>query len=291
MASGVDDHELGITHIIRGKEHLTNMARQLFMYNYLGWKYPDAIHYGRLKVEGMNLSKSKMMKAVEDGEYKSVDDPRLGTLAALRRRGFRPETIRQLIWDIGPKPVDIKISWDNVNSINRKIIDPTSHRYYFTPDPIKTQVTGVERSIEVKAPLHPQHPEMGTRTLNLQTHGGITGVSLAGSDRAVLVSGKVVRLMGLFNMRPLGFSGSELKAEFVGESARESEGIPILQWVPEEERIPVGVMMPDATVREGFAEKDFGQEQVGSVIQFVRFGFGRVDEVTPNRATVYFAHE
>ena len=291
MASGVDDHELGITHIIRGKEHLTNMARQLFMYQYLGWKYPDAIHFGRLKVEGMNLSKSRMMKALEAGEVNGVDDPRLGTLAALRRRGFRPETIRQLIWDIGPKPVDVKISWDNVNSLNRKIIDPTSHRYYFAPDPIKTQVSGVERSIEVKAPLHPQHPEMGTRTLNLQAHAGITVVSLAGSDRAVLVSGKVVRLMGLFNMRPLGFSGNELKAELVGETARESEGTPILQWVPEDEQLPVGVMMPDATLREGFAEKGLRQEQVGSVVQFVRFGFGRVDEVTPNRTTIYFAHE
>jgi glutamyl-tRNA synthetase len=291
MASGVDDHELGITHIIRGKEHLTNMARQLFMYQYLGWKYPEAVHFGRLKVEGMNLSKSRMMKALDAGEYKGVDDPRLGTLAALRRRGFSPDTIRQLIWDIGPKPVDVKISWDNVNALNRKIIDPTSHRYYFAPDPIKTQVRRVERAIEVKAPLHPQNPGMGTRTLNLQTREGVAVVLLAGSDRTVLVSGKVVRLMGLFSMRPLGFSGNELKAEFLGEHANEVESTPILQWVPEDEKVPVGVMMPDATLRQGFAEKGLGREQVGSVIQFVRFGFGRVDEVTPNRTTVYFAHE
>jgi glutamyl-tRNA synthetase len=291
MASGVDDHELGITHIIRGKEHLTNMARQLYMYKYLGWKYPDAIHYGRLKVEGMNLSKSRMMKALGAGEYKGVDDPRLGTLAALRRRGFSPQTIRKLIWDIGPKPVDVKISWDNVNALNRKIVDPTSHRYYFAPDPIKAQVSGVERPIEVKAPLHPQHPELGTRTLNLQPHEGQADLLLAGSDRALLVSGKVVRLMGLFNLKPLGFSGNELKAESLGESGREGEGTPIIQWVPETENLHVGVVMPDATVREGFAEKNLQREQVGSVVQFVRFGFGRVDEVTPNRTTLYFAHE
>jgi glutamyl-tRNA synthetase len=292
MASGVDDHELGITHIIRGKEHLTNMARQLYMYQYLGWTYPDAVHFGRLKVEGMNLSKSRMMKALDAGEYKGVDDPRLGTLAALRRRGFSPRTIRQLIWDIGPKPVDVKISWDNVNALNRKIIDPTSHRYYFVPDPIKTHVSGVDRPLELKAPLHPQNPGMGMRTLSLPSHEGASDVLLAGSDRALLVSGKIVRLMGLFNVRPLGFSGNELRAESLGESTRkEGESSPILQWVPEDEKVAVGVVMPDATVRDGFAEKDLGQERVGSVIQFVRFGFGRVDQVTSNKTIVYFAHE
>jgi glutamyl-tRNA synthetase len=291
IASGVDDHELGITHIIRGKEHLTNMARQLFMYKYLGWKYPDAIHYGRLKVEGMNLSKSRMMKALDAGEYKGVDDPRLGTLAAVRRRGFSPQTIRKLIWDVGPKPVDVKISWDNVNSLNRKILDPTSHRYYFAPDPIRTKVSSVHHPVEVKAPLHPQHPEMGTRTLNIQPQDGQVDLLLAGSDRALLVSGKVVRLMGLFNLKPLGFSANELKAESLGESVKEGEDTPIIQWVPEDAALSVGVVMPDATVREGFAEKNLRQESVGSVVQFVRFGFARVDEVTPNRTTLYFAHE
>ena len=293
MASGVDDHELGITHIIRGKEHLTNMVRQVFMYQYLGWKYPDAIHYGRLKVEGMNLSKSRMMKAVDEGEYKGVDDPRLGTLAALRRRGFNPQTIRQLIWDVGPKPVDVTISWDNINALNRKIIDPTSRRYYFTPDSIKTHVSGVDRSIEVKAPLHPQNPGMGNRTLHLQSHDGAMDVLLSGSDRARLVTGKEVRLMGLFNIRPLGFSGNDLRAEYLGERApKENEaGVPILQWVPGGEKIAVNVVMPDTTVRSGFAEQDFRQESVGAVIQFVRFGFGRVDEVASDRTVVYFAHE
>ena len=291
IASGVDDHELGITHIIRGKEHLTNMARQLFMYKYLGWKYPDAIHYGRLKVEGMNLSKSRMMKALDEGEYKGVDDPRLGTLAALRRRGFNPQTIRKLIWDVGPKPVDVKVSWDNVNALNRKIIDPTSHRYYFAPDPIRTQVDGVEQSIEVKAPLHPQHPEMGSRTLNVEPQEGRVELLLSGSDRALLVEGKIVRLMGLFNIKPLGFSGNELKAESLGEEVKEGGNAPIIQWVPDNARTSVGVVMPDATIRDGYAEKNLAQEPVGSVVQFVRFGFARIDEIKSDKTTLYFAHE
>jgi glutamyl-tRNA synthetase len=239
----------------------------------------------------MELSKSKLMKGLESGEYKDVDDPRLGTLAALRRRGYSPETIRQIIWDVGPKPVDVTISWDNINALNRKIIDPTSHRYYFAPDPIRTRVSGVEKTFEVHAALHPQHPEMGTRTLKLQPQNGVASIFLAGSDKPILESGKVVRLMGLFNLKPLTFSDGELKAQFLGEAVSGAEKAPILQWVPGEQNLPVDVVMPDATIKNGFAENGLSSEPVGSVIQFVRFGFGRVDKNTPNRVTVYFAHQ
>ena len=291
LASGVDDHLMGITHVIRGKEHLTNMARQIFLYNYMGWKYPDDLHYGRLKIEGMILSKSKLMKAIDSGEYWGVDDPRLGTLVALRRRGYLPETIRKTMWDIGPKPVDVTISWDNLNSQNRKLIDPTSHRYFYVPNPLKTRVTGVQKEFEVHPPLHPQHPEMGTRTLTVRPQGGIATIYLAGSDKALLESGKSVRLMGLFNLRPQEFVDDELKGEFVGEQIAGEEHTPILQWVPSEMNVPVDVIMPDATIKKGLAEDGIMTEPVGSIIQFVRFGFGRVDKVSPGHVTVYFAHQ
>ena len=289
MASGIDDHELGITHVLRGKEHLTNMARQLFLYRHLGWKYPDAVHFGRLKVEGMNLSKSRMMKALEAGEYTGIDDPRLGTLAALRRRGYSPQAIRQLMWEVGPKPVDVTISWDNINAINRKLIDPTSHRYYFVPDPITADISGVETNMEVHPALHPQYPEMGTRTLTLKAQNGATKLLLSGSDRTTLATGATVRLMGLFNIQTLGFRDGELSAKRLDESG-EGENVPILQWVPAGDSVPVTVVLPDASDVNGFAEVGLGKEAVGSVLQFVRFGFCRIDEVDSAKVTLYFAH-
>ncbi len=290
MASGVDDHELGITHVLRGKEHLTNMARQLFLYNHLEWTYPDAVHFGRLRVEGMNLSKSRMMKALDAGEYKGVDDPRLGTLAALRRRGFSPEAIRQLMWEVGPKPIDVTISWDNLNAINRKIIDPTSHRYYFVADPISTGVSGVESDMEVHPPLHPQYPEMGSRTLKLKAQNGECIILLPGADKGALTNGKTVRLMGLFNIRSLGLHDGELRAERLGEQSSQNGDLPILQWVPAEDKVPVSIVLPDASETLGFAEAGLTIESVGSVVQFVRFGFCRVDEFVSDRVTLYFAH-
>ena len=107
FACGIDDHLIGVSHIIRGKEHLTNQRRQEYMYKHLGWQYPEAIHYGRLKIKGASLSKSKIVEGIRNGTFRDWDDPRLATFAALRRRGISPEAIRRLIIDVGPKTADV----------------------------------------------------------------------------------------------------------------------------------------------------------------------------------------
>jgi glutamyl-tRNA synthetase len=290
LASGVDDHLLGITHIIRGKEHLTNMERQLYLYSYLGWTYPDAVHYGRLKVEGMDLSKSKLMKALETGEVQGIDDPRLGTIAALRRRGYKPETIRRLIWEVGPKPVDVTISWDNINSLNRKIVDPAAHRYFFVSDPIQITISGIVRNYAVTLPLHPQHSDQGTRTLKVQSKDGLASVFVARSDVQALQQQKVVRLMGLFNVGGFHSEDGNLTCQYLRETT-ENEKTPIVQWVPSEENATVAAVMPDATIITGLAESGLKSENEGAIIQFVRFGFCRLDQKAKNKVSVYFAHQ
>jgi hypothetical protein len=97
--------------------------------------------------------------------------------------------------------------------------------------------------------------------------------------------------MGLFNMRPLGFKDRVLKAEYVSESISEGDRTPILQWVPTEGKVPVSVMLPDATQRTGLAEEGLKGEPAGSVVQLVRFGFCRIDNEKPDRVVLYFAHE
>ena len=95
--------------------------------------------------------------------------------------------------------------------------------------------------------------------------------------------------MGLFNIQTLGFRDGELSAKRLDESG-EGENVPILQWVPAEENVSVRVVLPDASDVKGFAEVGLGKEAVGSVLQFVRFGFCRIDEVDSAKVTLYFAH-
>jgi glutamyl-tRNA synthetase len=96
------------------------------MYEYLGWIYSEAIHYGRLKITGASLSKSKIVQGIKEGCFAGFDDPRLGTFAALRKRGITPEAIKKMIIDVGIKSNDVTLSWENLFSYNRKILDTTS---------------------------------------------------------------------------------------------------------------------------------------------------------------------
>jgi len=293
MACGVDDHEMGISHVIRGKEHLTNMERQKYLYKYLGWQYPDAIHYGRLHVVGMDLSKSKMMRALEEGVYSDLSDPRLGTLIALRRRGITPQALRGVVYEVGPRPVDATISWENVYAANRKIIDPTARRFFFIDGSVVVSVSGVENSRTVKVPVHPDHPEMGTREITVAARDSVCSLLLSNGDLGILKPGAVVRLMELFNLKVMEAGHDLVTAELHSETYAEARKLnaPLIHWLPQEGNCKATVVMPTAERIDGLGEPALTTCKVDEVIQLVRFGFGRVDGNTQGSVTVYFAHQ
>jgi glutamyl-tRNA synthetase len=292
MACGVDDHLMGISHVIRGKEHLTNMERQKYLYKHLGWTYPDAIHYGRLHLIGMDLSKSKMMRALEEGVYSDLSDPRLGTLMALRRRGITPQAIRGVVYEVGPRPVDATISWENVYAANRKIIDPSARRFFFVDRPILATISGVKNSRTVKIPAHPEHPEIGARELTIVAEDGMCHILLSKADLGILKPGAVVRLMELFNIKVVQAFES-VTAEFHSETYAEARKVnaPLVHWLPEEHNSKATVVMPTAEKIGGPGEPDLTTCHVDEVIQLVRFGFGRVDALAQDSIVIYFAHQ
>lgn len=289
---GVDDHDLQISHILRGKEHLTNMERQCYMYEHLGWTYPDAIHYGRLKIGDVALSKSKTRKGIDDGRYHGWDDPRLGTLKALRRRGFTPAAIRQLIIAVGPKPVDVTLSWENFEALNRKLIDPIADRYAFVADPVTLTVKGVDRRYTYDQPRHPSFPERGRREISVPPTNGVVTILTAADDVKDVPHGTLIRLMGLFNVRVESVKGDEVNASFHSEAYVDAKavGASLIQWVPIDLGVPTTVVMPEHSLVEGVAEPASNQLRKGSVVQFERFGFVRIDDVT-DRIVAYYAHK
>jgi len=291
FSTAVDDHLMEITHIIRGKEHLTNQARQEYMYKHFGWKYPETIHYGRLKITGASLSKSEIVKGLASGDYKSWDDPRLATLAALRKRGITPEAIRNLIIDVGPKPQDVVLSWKNLYAHNRKQIDPTAKRYFFVSNPVKVVVKDVPHAFTAKVPLHPDYPEMGFRVFDVKPSKGEATFLISKSDVNLLEDKQAIRFMDLFNFRVEKVGKTLVQATFLGESYEEAKkvGAPLIHWVPVGSGVPCEVVMPDASVAEGVAEEACRALKPDEIIQFQRFGFVRVDEVD-GKLTAYFAH-
>lgn len=294
FACGLDDHLMGVTHIIRGKEHLTNMVRQEYMYQHLGWRYPEAIHYGRLKIKGAYLSKSKIVQGVREGVYKGWDDPRLATFTALRKRGITPAAIKKLIVDVGPKTSDVVLSWENLYAYNRKILDPKVNRYFFVQNPIQLSVRGLQKAFVAKLRLHPEYPEKGFREYVVKPteKDGTTFLWISKMDLKALAVGKIVRLMELFNIRVEKVEAHSIEASFISESyedAKKAEA-PLIHWVPMGADIPCQVIMPNAATAEGIAENACKDLKPKDIVQFERFGFVRVDSVN-GKLVAYYAHK
>lgn len=122
----VDDHELKLTHVIRGKDHEDQTRRQQNIFKFMGWKTPEYIHLGRINFKGMNLSASEIRKGVESGKFSGYDDDSVETLASLRKRGFKPDAIIKYFYEIGPtkrdKTVEKEEVYKTLNALNRKVL-------------------------------------------------------------------------------------------------------------------------------------------------------------------------
>jgi glutamyl-tRNA synthetase len=285
---------MGMTHIIRGKEHYTNMVRQKYMYQHLGWEYPEAIHYGRLKITGAALSKSKIVAGIKEGGYSDFDDPRLGTFLALRKRGIAPEAIKRMIIEVGIKPNDVTLSWENLYSHNRKILDASSNRYFFVAQPVELKVSGLPKAFNAKLPLHSEHLERGFREYIVKPEGedNTTLFWISQKDAQALQPQQTLRLMELFNIEIQTVTNDAVNAAYLSESYEDVRKIKpqLIQWIPKGAEYPTQVVQQDATVVEGFAESDCKKLKPDAIIQFERFGFVRVEEVG-EKLVVYFAQK
>jgi len=276
----VDDHLLGITHVIRGKDHIANTRRQRYIFDYFGWKPPVYRHYGRMGISGVVLSTSGMREGIKSGLYTGWDDIHLGTLRAIARRGIEPEAVRNAMVDIGIGETDISFSWENLYSRNKELVDPKANRYFFVPDPIEVTIEGAPRH-EAHALLHPNDPSRGVRTL--VTEGRVL------LPRADIAGKSMVRLKDLYNIR-IAWDGDTPRVSYAGDSLEEarSEKAPIIQWLPADAKLPCTLLRQEGSL-EGFCEPLVASE-ADRVVQFERIGFARVDSVEGGRVSAYFAH-
>jgi glutamyl-tRNA synthetase len=290
FSCGLDDHLMGVSHIIRGKEHDVNTTRQRWLQKHLEWKFPEIINVGRLSLDAGILSKSKIRAGIEAGIYSGWEDPRLGTLSALRKRGLQPETIRDIMIQVGPKPINASISWENIAAINRKYVEWKADRYFFINDPSILIVTKVSKTLNAHLPLHPDDKQRGTRDYILTPKKGVIKLHISSDDLIKLKKDSMVRLMGLMNIKITNISQKEIRSIYHSDDhkiAREHEA-PFLHWLPHKEDTIGQIIMPDATLVNGIIEKKCLELKEDQIIQFERFGFCRVDSLDPWVA--YFSH-
>lgn len=107
----VDDHDMGVTHIIRGDDHLTNAARQTIIYEAMGWDVPEMAHIPLIHgADGAKLSKRHGALGVE----------------AYRAMGYLPEALRNYLarlgWSHGNDEImstEDMVKWFEIEDVNK----------------------------------------------------------------------------------------------------------------------------------------------------------------------------
>lgn len=277
FANVIDDHDLGVTHVFRGKEHEHNTGIQKRMFDALGWKPPAVLNFGMIYLPGEKLHTRDIKEMIRKKEVSGWDDPKLHTIRALLRRGFLPDMFRLLAENTGLSKNDIRVGWENMEGINRKLIDPLANRYMVVSNPVKISVRSSPAIREAQELLHPDFPERGKKKIpvNLQS------VWISGDDFTNL-DGKVFRLKGLGNVHLRGKEGFYTGNDIQREMQK-------VQWVSEP-HIKVKIVTPEKTIK-GLGEPNLARLKPGSLVQMERMGFGRIDKIEKGQVTIFFAHK
>ena len=130
---------------------------------------PRQIEFARLNLTQTVMSKRYLRALVEGGYVRGWDDPRMPTLAALRRRGYTGAAIRDFVDRIGMSKADSLVDFALLESCVRANLDDTALRAMAVLHPVKVVLTnwpeGETRTLVMEN--HPKHPEMGTHEVTI----------------------------------------------------------------------------------------------------------------------------
>lgn len=128
---------------------------------------PHVYEFSRLNVTTALLSKRKILKLVKEGVIRGWDDPRVLTLAGLRRRGYTPEAIKSFCDDIGVTRTQNVIPIERLEESLRQDLDVRCNRAFCVLEPLKVVITNypADKVEYVKAPNHPINKERGFREM------------------------------------------------------------------------------------------------------------------------------
>jgi len=127
---------------------------------------PKQTEFSRLELEGTVTSKRKLNALVQNGHVSGWDDPRMPTIAGMRRRGYSPEGIRLFCERIGvtrkPNTIELQVLEGSI----RDDLEGRAHKAMVVLDPLKVVVTNWDQHpLELDVPHHPRRPELGSRVI------------------------------------------------------------------------------------------------------------------------------
>ena len=287
----IDDHLIGVTHILRGADLVKEDFIETFIWEHFNWPKAEFLHYGILKFSDMKLSKTEARNKIKDGNFQGWDDPRTWSLQSLKKRGIKPEALRISLLDLGMSLTGISFSVNWLYANNKNIIDDLSDRYFYVEDPIQVAINQVPQEQYVAEPLLlPSKPEQGKRSIKVNVENSILNIYISKSDKDKLEINQVIRLKDLMNIKIEKIDKTNNKIIATYHSAELSREFSIIQWVPIDENIEVTILNPDGSLSKGVGEINLKDIELDKTIQFERFGFVNPVRRDNKALFCYFTH-
>jgi glutaminyl-tRNA synthetase len=167
-AHGQSDAIEGITHSICTLEFEDHRPLyDWFLDNIEVPSHPHQYEFARLNLTYTILSKRVLTQLVRDGHVGGWDDPRMPTLAGLRRRGVPPEALREFVKRIGVAKANSVVDIAMFDHAVREVLNKSSQRRMAVLRPLKVVIENYPegQSEELEAANHPEDPAAGTRKI------------------------------------------------------------------------------------------------------------------------------
>ena len=287
---------------------------------------PQQIEFSRLNLQYTVTSKRKLKQLVDESLVEGWNDPRMPTIAGMRRRGYPPQAIRDFCRRIGITKSDNNVELALLESCVREALEPTAPRAMAVLDPVKVVITNLPESetIWLTVQNHPKNPDMGQRSVPFTRE-----IFIDRADFQMEANRKYKRLVLQDEVRLRG--GYVIKAESVvmgdqddileihGVYDPETLGVNppdrkirgVIHWVSASENMPAvfhrfeplfSVPFPDAvdedyrdlinpnsrSVFQGFAEVSLKNQPQDTRFQFEREGYFILDEAAEDEGSVCY---
>ena len=232
---------------------------------------PRQIEFARLNIERTVMSKRYLRRLVEEKVVSGWDDPRMPTLVAMRRRGYPAAAIHDFMSRVGVAKSDSEVEGNLLDHCVREALSDTAPRAMAVVDPLKvTLVNWPEDQLDaLEVENHPDHPEMGTRTVTFGRELYIEKEDFMEEPIKKffrLAPGREVRLKGAYIIKCEDFVKDEngevveLKCSVDMDSRSGSEGANrkvkgTLHWVSAAEGVPCEYRLYEPILSEEVEEE------------------------------------
>lgn len=272
--------------------------------------HPQQIEFSRLNLQYTVMSKRKLNLLVEEGKVSGWDDPRMPTIAGIRRRGYTPASIREFCHRIGVTKMDNQVEMSMLEACIRDELNVSAPRAMAVIDPVRLVIENFPEQEEViTAPNHPNTPEMGNHELSFSRELYIEREDFreeANKKFKRLVLGKEVRLRHAYVIKAQRVEKDDAgnittiycsyDADTLGQDPADGRKVKgVIHWVSASNGLPAEFRLYDRlfkvpnpaaeedffstlneeslVVKQGFVEPNLATAAAEEAYQFERIGY------------------